>query len=382
MPGCHLDWVGCGVRSGVAERVLTRSKIPRWGEDERFLPDFCSVRAVFVLLLLAELLALLVALIAADRPSVFWDELGLSSLFIVWVVLVGAALLCGLRRWMNALAPPAAAAVVFCVIQLDVALTGWAASVWFPEGFGTSAHPAAAPLFAYLRSGAVAGLVAALWLHYLYLQYQWRRQVKAESLARLDALQARMRPHFLFNGLNTIASLISRDAAKAEELTLDFAELFRVLLKKDARMARLEEEIQLLRQYLNIEQQRLAERLRVVWNLGDTPMDALLPPLSLQPLVENAVYHGVEPLPGGGMIEIAGEARRGEVVLTVRSPAPAPEAAIRRAGNRQALANLRLRLENCFPGHGQVQNSMVDGRYQARIIIPYRTSLDEDPGRG
>lgn len=349
-------------------------------EDERFLPDFCNVRTLFVLLLLAELLSLLITLIAAPDALSFWNDLGLISLYIVWVVLVCAALLCAARRRLRRLSAQRASAVVLCLVQCIVAMAGWSARNWFADGFAFSVQGPVEPLYGYGRNAAVAGLITALWLRYLYVQYQWRRHVRAESLARLDVLQARMRPHFLFNSLNTIASLIPRDAAKAEELTLDFAEMFRALLKKDTRMAKLEEEVQLLRQYLNIEEQRLAERLRVVWNL-DAPLDALLPPLSLQPLVENALYHGVEPLPGGGMIEIDGRLRKDEIVLTVRSPAPETDAARHRAGNREALANLRLRLENCFPGCGVVQTSVVDGRYQARIIVPYRTSPDEDSDR-
>ena len=360
---------------------MTRSRVPLWGGEERFLPDFCLVRTAFVLLLLAEVLALLVTLIAAPDASTFWNDLGLVSLFIVWVVLVSAALFCAASRWTHGMPPQQAAAMVFVVVQLMVAAAGWTTRNWFPETFALPGRAFVDPVYGFLRNGAVAGLVTALWLRYLYVQYQWRRHVRAEGLARLDVLQARMRPHFLFNGLNTIASLISRDPTKAEELTLDFAEMFRALLKKNARMAKLEEEVQLLRQYLNIEGQRLAERLRVVWNLNTVPMDALLPPLSLQPLVENAVYHGIEPLAGGGMIEIDGQLRRDEIVLTVRSPAPEADGASHRPGNREALANLRLRLENCFPGRGLVQISVVDGRYQARIIVPYRTSLDENPDR-
>ncbi len=360
---------------------MVRSKVPRWADTESFLPDFRRVRTAFVLLLLAEILALAIGLIAAPDAEAFWNSLGLVSLYIVWVVLLSIAVLSTFNRWLQSASPLRAGGVVVCVVEAMVLLVGWLAWNGLGQGLLNGGTELSRTPYRCLREVAVAALLTGLWLRYRYVQYQWRRHVRAEGLARLDVLQARMRPHFLFNGLNTIASLISTDPAKAEELILDFAEMFRAVLQRNARMAKLEEELHLVRQYLNVEGQRLAERLRVVWNLNGAPMDALLPPLSLQPLVENALYHGIEPLPGGGMVEIDGRLRRGEVVLTVRSPAPRAEAESHRSGNREALANLRLRLENCFPGSGAVHTSVVDGRYQARIVFPYRTTLNEDSDR-
>ncbi len=141
------------------------------------------------------------------------------------------------------------------------------------------------------RNMTVSGIIAAVLLRHMTIHARWRSQIKAEAEARLDALQARMRPHFLFNSLNTIASLLRSRPDQAEELVLDLADLFRTSLRRDQRWTTLADETALARRYLNIEQQRLGDRLRVEWRLDALPEDALLPPLSLQPLVENAVYH-------------------------------------------------------------------------------------------
>jgi two-component system, LytTR family, sensor histidine kinase AlgZ len=348
--------------------------------EERFLPDFCNVWTAFMLVLLSELLSLLLTLAAAPTPERFWAELGLRSFFVVWVALGSAMLLCLLGRRLVNMSPAAGGALVFTVVQSAVALAGWVSHSLLTNAVLFLDSPLSAP-FDYFRNFAITAIVTAVWLRYLYMQYQWRLQTQAEAEARLDALQARMRPHFLFNSLNAIASLTRHAPQKAEELVLDLAELFRVVLKKNFRLATLEEEFQLTRQYLNIEKQRLGERLKVSWDVDSVPGDALIPPLSLQPLVENAVYHGIEPIHAGGEIEIRSQLRKGEIVLTVRNPLSAREASSPRQGNREAVQNLRLRLANCFSEPGQLFTSVVDDCYQARIVLPYHTRSHENPHR-
>jgi len=357
----------------------TQSGKPAGGH---FLPDFRSMKTLLLLLLLAELLAVILSLAAASSAESFWSDLGLCSLFIIWIALGSAAILGILGSWIQGMRPVGGGFWVCAVVQSVTLALGWVVDGALREaGFAFSDIPGRGLGFHHLRNPAIAGLVTAVWLRYQYVQHQWRHQAKAEGVARLDALQARMRPHFLFNSLNTIASLTRRHPTMAEELLLDLAELFRVILKKDNRLTTLEEELHLVRQYLNIERQRLGERLRIIWNLQSAPLDALLPPLSLQPLVENAVYHGIEPSPQGGMLEIHGQRRKGDIVLTVRNPLPEGHPPAYRQGNREALENLRLRLRSCFAEQGQVLTSVVDDRYQARIVIPYKPKTHENPDR-
>ena len=173
-----------------------------------------------------------------------------------------------------------------------------------------------------MRSLGLCAIVAALLLRYLYLHYLWRRQVEAEAQARFEKLQARIRPHFLFNSINTIANLTHTDPGLAEELLQDLADLFRAALGKSGERATLEEELELSRRYLHIEKQRLGERMEILWDVEELPGDAALPPLILQPLVENAVYHGIQPARRPGVIRIGGRYRRGRVNLSVRNSLP------------------------------------------------------------
>src|SRR5690606_31316183 len=146
-----------------------------------------------------------------------------------------------------------------------------------------------------LRSLGVAGIVAAVALRYLYMQHEWKRRLESESAARIEALQARIRPHFLFNSLNTIAAMIEAAPKAAEAAVEDLADLFRAALAANSRLVPLCDELALARGYLALEHLRLGERLQVEWDVDTLPVDALVPPLTLQPLLENAVYHGIEP---------------------------------------------------------------------------------------
>jgi two-component system sensor histidine kinase AlgZ len=222
------------------------------------------------------------------------------------------------------------------------------------------------------RSLGVSGIVGALLLRYLYLDSQWRRQVEARSEARFQALQARIRPHFLFNSMNTVASLTRSDPRRAEAVVEDLADLFRAALSDGRGGSTLGQELELVRRYLEVEQQRLGERLRLDWDLEELPEEAPLPLLVLQPLVENAVYHGVEPSPGPAVIRIAGRYRNNRVNVSVRNSLP-PESqgAHHREGNRMALDNVRQRLEAMYPERTSLTLGRVEEEFQVRLVFPY-----------
>jgi two-component system sensor histidine kinase AlgZ len=197
--------------------------------------------------------------------------------------------------------------------------------------------------------------------------------VEAVANARGKTLQARIRPHFLFNSMNTIASLTRTDPALAEEVVQDLADLFRASLDTEAGTATLSEELALVRRYLNIERQRLGARMQVDWDLEDIPGEARLPPLILQPLVENAVYHGIEPATQPGRIHIVGRYRRGIINLSIRNSVP-DTAAPPRPGNRIAVENVLQRLAALYPGTARLTQTRVDGDYLVRLTIPYPRS--------
>jgi len=211
-------------------------------------------------------------------------------------------------------------------------------------------------------------LLASALLMYLRLLAKAHSPALAE--ARLQALQARIRPHFLFNSLNAVLALIRKDPQRAERSLEDLADVFRTLMSDARTFVRLADEISLLERYAAIEQLRLGERLRISWDLDGAPADALLPPLVLQPLLENAVYHGVEPNTGISDVLVR-IVRRGDRVLA-QIENPYLEAEVKRAGNRMALENIRERLQLFFDAEAHIAIKAADGRYRVELEIPYK----------
>jgi two-component system sensor histidine kinase AlgZ len=336
-----------------------------------FLPDFCTLRAAFVVVVSAELFAMILTLAAGPGLDRFWDVLSQRSLIVQWVALATALLLCLMRSVFARLGTLSTGAVAWSILMLvTLAVTEVSVHAW-P---GSDLAPVVGPgqhwglLAQTLGISAIAG---ALVLRYLYVQDQWRRQLEAESRARLQALQSRIRPHFLFNSMNTIAALARTDPARAEEAVNDLADLFRASLRESGGLSSLADELELARGYLRIEQQRMGERLRVEWDVEGLPMSARLPPLVLQPLLENAVYHGIERVSEPGVIRLAGRYRRGRITLVVSNPLPPADAPARSGGHRLAMDNVRQRLAGSFGEAATLTAVEADGRYQVQLAFPY-----------
>jgi two-component system sensor histidine kinase AlgZ len=183
------------------------------------------------------------------------------------------------------------------------------------------------------------------------------------------ALQARIRPHFLFNSMNTIASLTRSDPRLAEQAIADLSDLFRASLREHRERIPLAHEIEIARAYERVERLRLGSRLTVDWQLDGLPMDAPVPALILQPLLENAVYHGIEPLEKGGTIRVAGRRDGPRVELTIDNPVAARLVA-RRAGHRIGLDNVRQRLELMFHGEAEVEIIEAPERFVVMLRFP------------
>jgi two-component system sensor histidine kinase AlgZ len=279
----------------------------------------------------------------------------LASMLTLYVV---ASLLTRLPYWAGC---AAVLALVLALAALQHAVLQWLA-----------AEPAGALWRALLLCVlTVAGLLG-------YFRLHTKAYSPALAEARLQALQARIRPHFLFNSLNAVLSLIRRDPRRAERALEDLADLFRTLMSDPRRFVRLADEIALLERYAGLEQLRLGERLRIAWELDAAPNDALLPPLVLQPLLENAVYHGVEPSMNSAEVLVRIE-RRGDRVLA-RIENPLPQELAHRSGNQMALENIRERLALFFDAEARLETSVLDGRYRVEIDIPYRTKSRSEAG--
>ncbi len=217
----------------------------------------------------------------------------------------------------------------------------------------------------WLASAITGAMLSALLVAALFLRAKGR--TPAAVAARLSELQARIRPHFLFNTLNSAIALVRGDPARAETLLEDLSDLFRSALADQGEAVTLAEEVALARRYLRIEQVRFGERLRVEWALDPHAGNARVPPLVLQPLVENAVKHGVEPSAAGAQVRISTQRRGGVVVIKVTNTVPAGQG---RRGHGVAQDNVRARLRLLHDVQGQFQTALVEGVYQVRIEVP------------
>jgi len=338
-----------------------------------YLPDFCAPGNVLAVVLIAELVAMLLTLARYGLGEDFWPDLARTSLFLLWVGLGTAAVLCAARprlTRMDARQGNLVALAIVLGVTVVVTEAAWWLAATTGRVLGLGAGGLGPDHWVFLLRNLFVGTIAGgLALRYFYVSQQWKRNVEAEASARVRALQARIRPHFLFNSMNTIASLTRSDPARAEEAVMDLAELFRISLRETRDRIPLAEEIDIARTYARIEGLRLGDRLHVDWQLGDLPADARVPALILQPLIENAVYHGVEPLPGGGTITVRGTRRGRFVELAVENPV----GAVPRAGGGGSgigLDNVGQRLDLTFPGEGRLDWRKDDGRFTAVLRFP------------
>ncbi len=220
------------------------------------------------------------------------------------------------------------------------------------------------------RAVFFSSLLSGFTLYYFHLQQ--RAYAPAIAEARLQVLQARIQPHFLFNCINAVLSLMRSQPKQAESALEDMADLFRVLMADNRDLVTLAEEIALCRQYLALEKLRLGDRLTMQWQIDSMPDQALIPPLVLQPLLENAVHHGIEPMAEGGTIKLKIHSNKNEVHILIANPCQAGQS--RHLGNNMALKNTQERLALHFDLEASLQSRQANGLYQVHIILPHTTS--------
>jgi two-component system, LytTR family, sensor histidine kinase AlgZ len=340
---------------------------------KNFLPNFCTLTMMVRLFFITELLALLLTLAAGNTEMGFLLEFVLRSLFSLWITFISIAVLCSLKKYLEPLSHALAGFIAFIVIQVIGLLLTIAMMFFLTTTTPLMSLIGTETQFVfYARTLSLCALVSMAFLRYLYIQFQWQQQMEAKAAVKLNALQARMRPHFLFNSLNSIASLTRINPPLAETLIEDLAELMRASMTiDDVLLIPIAQELHLVQLYLSIEQQRLDERLHVVWQLETVPKDALIPPLSLQPLIENAVYYGIEPNPEGGEIVVTGSMHAHQILITVTNPQTLQKSHSR-PSNHIALKNLTARLKGCFEGKGHLRIVSNEIIYQVTLEIPYK----------
>lgn len=334
-------------------------------QETLFLPGFCDIRMVFAVVVIAELLAFI--LVLANSRNDPWSELGLTSLFVQWIALSSAAVLCLARPMLSRVSNTAAALSSYLLLLLTTAVI---TELAYQLG-GVRVQPGGVGHAGFLfRNLGISAILSALVLRYLYVQHQWRQKIQAEAQARVQALQARIRPHFLFNSMNSIASLTRSDPVRAEQAVQDLSDLFRISLHDASERVTLEDELEVAQGYLRMETLRLGDRLQVEWDIERLPRKRLVPSLILQPLLENAVYHGIEPLPQGGRISISGTAEGRRISITVRNPRVPDSVGERPGGNRIALENIRLRLQLAFGAQAGVALRETGDLFETTLYFP------------
>ena len=283
-----------------------------------------------------------------DFMRVFRCDLRYVIVLCMTLALIGCALMCMLRSRLEGAGKTRAFVVSFfvllvmCLVLAEIAyqLTRiFAESVIIED-----TH------FGFLfRTVAISSIVIALAMRYLYVSSEWRRSIVLEAQARISALQALIRPHFLFNSMNTIASLTRTDPRQAEEAVEDLSDLLRANLGGAKDRTTLKQELEIAAIYQRIEKLRLGDRLQVRWDVADLPMRALIPSLTIQPLLENAIYHGIELLPDGGEVVVSGKRDNKDLVITMSNPVATGTERSKR-GNKMAMSNIRQRFELAY-GH-------------------------------
>ncbi len=320
------------------------------------LPDFRNFGILLRIVLIVNGIALLAALLQVDSlrgwAARFTENAALVEPLLILSVLVLAAAGDVLRRL-----PYAAAIIAILAIELGLTLALHYAT---RNLFFIEAH-------SLLRWLVVVALITGMLL--VYFDLRGRALSPALAEARLQALQARIRPHFLFNSINAVLSLVRKEPRRAEAALEDLAGLFRALMADNRKLTPITHEIELCRQYLELEQLRLGERLQVEWQTENMQPDALVPPLALQPLLENAVYHGIEPAETPGVVSINIHVARDRLHVVLRNPYRLTGE--HHAGNKMALANIRERLQLHFDVAAELKTQIGEGSYEVHMVMPY-----------
>ena len=338
-------------------------------DSQVFLPDFCAASTVLIVLLVSELVAILLTLAARTVPGTFLTELAKISLYIFWLALLSTAVLCRVKPMLEKLEPVRAFLIAFAILEtLSIGL----AIITFQtlKNLGAETIIDESQSTFLLRTFAISSIVIALATRYLYISSEWRRSIVLEAQARISALQALIRPHFLFNSMNTIASLTRSDPARAEEAVEDLADLMRANLGGSKDRTTLKEELEVAAIYQRIEKLRLGDRLSVKWNIEDLPMRGLIPGLTIQPLLENAIYHGIETLPGGGEVVVTGQKVGDQLHIEISNPV-SRTSGNEKPGNKMALSNIRQRFDLAYGSRSTITVEETDTFYSVRIVYPY-----------
>ncbi|MFQ5993621.1 MAG: sensor histidine kinase [Acidiferrobacterales bacterium] len=348
------------------ERVAT--------DDSQFLPNFCTGWIVFNVAIIAEMLAIVITLVIPRyiiSPYIMQNLL-LISIFVQWVALGGTAVLCLTGPYLNRLprlhALGAAYALLLFTTLLVTECTIWL--LWF-----TGEIPSARPeWYGHLHIVAItiSAFVYALLLRFFMAKHELKQAALSEERTRMQAMLSRIRPHFVFSSMNIIASLIRGDPAKAEAAIEDMADLFRMMLSQEETLVPVKNEVELAHKYLSFEELRLDNRLRVNWDIGKFPRKAVMPVLTLQPLLENAIRHGIEPLATGGVITVRLWEQGDKIYIKIVNPLPQTKASKAEDSYGMSLEDIRLRLRSHYGDAASLEFGKEGSEFVVTVVLPTR----------
>lgn len=333
-------------------------------EETVWLPDLCNPLALLRLVLLAVLVSVVLTLLRKGVSGFNVESTGLLFFYSVWVVFIASAGLCFLRRWATGLSVPISVSLALCWLLVAASLcAGLAFLAW--EQVLVSDGVALFQL--WIETVLITLILGALVLRFLYVHYELQRQQRRLMQAQFDALQARIRPHFLFNSLNSIATLVGMDSNRAEDALLNLSDILRASLGEKTAVT-LEEELDLCSKYLEIEKLRMGDRLQVIMDIEAEVKSQVVPSLCLQPLIENSVLHGLQRLPFGGELRVRiwpGE----KTGMHIRIENPVTEENISSTGSNSALNNIKARLQQFYEDEVDFQANLENGQFIVSIDI-------------
>ena len=343
-------------------------------ENAEFLPNFCTGEVVFNVVVVAEMLAIVINLIIPRNflsPTALQDLL-LISLFIQWVALAGTVVLCYTRKYLNRLPNLRALGAAYLLLLLTTVVVS-ESTVWLLWALGrlSSARPAWHADF-HIINLTISAIINGLLLRLFLAKHELQRRTLSEARAKLEALQSRIRPHFVFNSLNIIAALTRNSPEKAEAAIEDMADLFRMMLSQDEMLVPVKNEIDVAKKYLALESLRLDNRLTVNWDIGKFPRKAVMPVLTLQPLLENAIRHGIEELPSGGTIDARLWEENNQIHIRVSNPLPKSRPKKAKSTPGRSLDNIRQRFQSHYGEQASLTSTEENGLFTLTVILPIR----------
>jgi two-component system sensor histidine kinase AlgZ len=368
----RLKQFGRGLEQRLGQRLPPTETLP--GEKTEFLPNFCTGEVVFNVVVVAEMLAIVINLvIPRDFLSASpLQDLLLLSLFIQWIALAGTAVLCYTRKYLNRLPNLRALGMAYLLLLLTTFVVSECAILllWafgrldspFPEWYGSF----------HILNLTISAIINGLLLRLFLAKHELQSRTLSEARAKLQALQSRIRPHFVFNSMNIIASLIRSAPEKAEAAIEDMADLFRMMLSQDETLVPVKNEIDVANKYLALEALRLDNRLAVVWDIGKFPRKAVMPVLTLQPLLENAIRYGIEELPAGGTIDVRLWEENDQIHIRVSNPLPKTKSKQAKSTPGQSLGNIRQRFQSHYGEQAALTSTEEDGRFTVTVVLPTR----------